>query len=689
MERKIKAGEQMAAYITEADSVIDKIMENALKTRPEVQVTYRPYIASEIIKYTDILSWQQAELSELFPNADDGDYAFVDFCVSCEHDEEVYLNVMGNIKVFYNGDIIHDNMATDSGVAYHLPIRVRKDEKNFVRICCIKRNGEFSFKFLLSIKRYPEMWANDYLFRMRAVMPVAEYCGEDGAAISVCYSKSVLIEDAMRGEIEYILPQKPCADAEFDFEKLCCGGDVCYVYTEAESSGKIEYRGTVEAVFVNGESVVPNGEKEIYANAGDKLLFKCRKKDNWCLRIEGDVRLPWLTSARGTGDKAIFVGPFYGEKIHAPEFCWDFKSIFTNEQGEKLYWKFCDGSELRIYLDSIFFGQWFYALMVGFYGIRSAAAYLGDYKKQQLFCRNMKFLAEYFDYVRFDIEKHTMPAFMPRVGILDALDNIGTMGMNIVDAYFDSNDKVLVPLIDILTDKIQNAIPRMKDKTYFRNETMWADDLYMSCPFLVRLGRLSGEKVWYERAASQIQGFSKRLFMPEEGLFSHIFFVEQNQANRVPWGRGNGWVMWTLSELLIYAEGKIDLTEYKELFCKMANSIKGLQDKSGLWRQVLSRNDDESYLETSCSAMFLLAFARGVKYGWLDESFIETMDLAYQGLLNYSIDCYGNVYGVCMGSGCAMEAEYYFDIPTAVNDDHGTGVVLAALSEYSALKKMK
>ena len=188
-----------------------------------------------------------------------------------------------------------------------------------------------------------------------------------------------------------------------------------------------------------------------------------------------------------------------------------------------------------------------------------------------------------------------------------------------------------------------------------------------------------------EEAAAQIQGFRKRLYMEEEHLFSHIYFPNLGKANRVPWGRGNGWVMWTLSELLMYGDGKVDLSREKELFCEMAKGIQSLQDESGLWHQVLNRTEEGSYLETSCTGMFLLAFTRGVKYGWLKEDFLETIQRAWLGLLTHSVDREGNVYGVCMGSGCQMEAEYYFSIPTVINDDHGTGVILAAGAEYGAL----
>ena len=53
--------------------------------------------------------------------------------------------------------------------------------------------------------------------------------------------------------------------------------------------------------------------------------------------------------------------------------------------------------------------------------------------------------------------------------------------------------------------------------------------------------------------------------------------------------------------------------------------------------------------------------------------------------MRHSVDREGNVYGVCMGSGCAMEASYYYAIPTIANDDHGTGVILTAASEFLEL----
>lgn len=711
MNEKIFKGQEMLLTEKNMEDVISTIMDKALQTRPRKKVYYKPYDACQGVEYVKTLGSQRVDLEKMYPEAKVGDGVVTDFCIRCQQDEEIYLNVTKNVIVWYEKKCIYDGIGStvNSGELLvnnedddnvHLPINVKANEQNGVRIFCMKQEGEkFTFEFLISVKRYPRMWANDYLFGARAVLPIAERRGEEGVAFS-----KLLLKDEYNyinlgaAEVSYTWPAQLSTDETFDFVNLCQVGDICYVYTEVLKTHKLAYRGTVEHVWVNGilqsdkragcEAVeVVWHETYLDVKAGDKLLFRCcREGEKWELSMNTEyLRLSFLESERGVGDKAVFVGPFYGKQCHAPEYQWDFSKVFVNAKGEQLYWRFCDNSELRIYLDSVFFGQWFYALMVGFYGIRDAAIFLGDVKRQRLFCENMSMLATYFDYVEYDIKKHVMPAFMPRLYELNVLDNIGTMGMNLIDAYMDSNDRALLPLIDRIKYQASETIPRMEDGTYYRIDTMWADDLYMSCPFLVRMGRLTGDSSWYLKAAEQIRGFKKRLYMEEEHLFSHIYFPDEGCANHVPWGRGNGWVMWTLSELLMYGEGHIDLSEEKQLFYDMAHGIRDLQDESGLWHQVLNRTDEGSYLETSCTGMFLLAFTRGVKYGWLEKDFLASMEKARKGLLTNSIDKDGNVYGVCMGSGCAMDAEYYFTIPTTMNDDHGTGVILAAVSEYCAL----
>lgn len=694
MNEHIASGQDMLAAGLSIRAVIQTVMDHALVTRPETSVDYRPFSPCRAVGFTKVLGSIRVDLNELYPNAEYGNGAVCEFGIACNKTEEIYLNVSSDTKVWFEDRCVYDGIAAsiDTSVylpddtaasARHVPLTVKANAENRVRIACVKQPEKpFAFEFLISVHRYPGMWANDYLFAARAVLLMPEHRGENGVAISTLLPHGAWDAPTVSWRWPEPLPQ----EASFDFTSLCAAGDTAYVYTQALADHTFQPRGTIGRVLINGVPVhLEDGALSV--RKGDTILLRCDKKaENWALTLDTEnIGLPFLKSARGNSDKAVWIGPFSGSQCFGPEYDWDFSRIFVNENGERLYWKFCDGSELRLTLDSVFYGQWFYALMVGFYGIREAAAFLNDTRRQKLFVKNMQMLNRYFDYIQFDIHTHVMPAFMPRTAALNVLDNIGTMGMNLLDAYFDSSDSQLLPLIEKLAVQAETAIPRLPDGTYYRTDTMWADDLYMSCPFLVRMAKLTGENIWLHKAAAQVRGFRDRLYMSDERLFSHIWFPDVQQANRIPWGRGNGWVMWTLTEILLAADGQNGFEDLLALFCTMAERLRELQGTDGLWRQVLNRNEAGSYPETSCTGMFLLAMTRGVRNGWLDRSYLPCMEKAWQGLLANAIDREGNVYGVCMGSGCAHEAEYYYRIPTTVNDDHGTGVILAAASEYAAL----
>ena len=99
-----------------------------------------------------------------------------------------------------------------------------------------------------------------------------------------------------------------------------------------------------------------------------------------------------------------------------------------------------------------------------------------------------------------------------------------------------------------------------------------------------------------------------------------------------------------------------------------------------MWHQVI--NDKSSYEETSCTGMFAIGLLRGVKNGWLSEACLENVERAIRAIEKNAVDEKGNIVGVCRGSECSYDASYYAKLATVVNDDHGTGIILALLSEY-------
>jgi rhamnogalacturonyl hydrolase YesR len=125
-----------------------------------------------------------------------------------------------------------------------------------------------------------------------------------------------------------------------------------------------------------------------------------------------------------------------------------------------------------------------------------------------------------------------------------------------------------------------------------------------------------------------------------------------------------------------------------QFFNELCDGYAALQGEGGLWHQVL--NDANTYQEASCTAMFAYGFARGVRFGWLEqpERYIEASERAWSGLTRTAIDRQGNVHGVCSGSRYAFTAEYYDkDLLTVTNDNHGIGIMMLAGTEVAKMKE--
>ena len=77
-----------------------------------------------------------------------------------------------------------------------------------------------------------------------------------------------------------------------------------------------------------------------------------------------------------------------------------------------------------------------------------------------------------------------------------------------------------------LAEAARTKIPRFEDGTYHRPRDMWADDLFMSCPLLVRAGRIFRDESYFAEVIRQFRGFRERLWMAGEKIMSHIFLKQ-------------------------------------------------------------------------------------------------------------------------------------------------------------------
>src|SRR6188768_153024 len=139
---------------------------------------------------------------------------------------------------------------------------------------------------------------------------------------------------------------------------------------------------------------------------------------------------------------------------------------------------------------------------------------------------------------------------MPR-----ALDDAGAMCAAFIKAELAGlGDKKLRPWIDNYVQYVSSGQFRLEDGTLARNRplpnSLWLDDLYMSVPCLAQMGKLTGDRRYFDDAAKQILQFHPRMFVPEKNLWMHGWVQEMSPHPAFHWGRANGWAFMAMAELL-------------------------------------------------------------------------------------------------------------------------------------------
>ena len=267
--------------------------------------------------------------------------------------------------------------------------------------------------------------------------------------------------------------------------------------------------------------------------------------------------------------------------------------------------------------------------------------------------------------------------------ILEELDDCGAMGASVIEIYKSDQQQRYWDYVNEAANHILKLQARLDDGTLVRSFphkwTLWADDLYMSISFLSRMGEITGDPKYFEDAVKQVINFHKYLFDHEKGLMYHCWYSDLVQNGVAFWGRANGWALLAQADLLDrLPETHKDRDTLISLFMKHILGISRYQSKEGLWHQLLDKTD--SFLETSCSAMFTYAIARGINKGYLDKRFISIAEKGWDGILT-KINTDGQIEGVCAGTGVNDNLVFYYERPTPLNDVHGIGAVLLAGTE--------
>lgn len=280
---------------------------------------------------------------------------------------------------------------------------------------------------------------------------------------------------------------------------------------------------------------------------------------------------------------------------------------------------------------------------------------------------------------------------MTKVVHPEALDDAGAVCASMIRGRQMGIEFDAQPLIDRYIDYIMNKEYRLPDGIFARNRpmhnTVWLDDMYMAIPAIARMGQYTADNRYYDEAIKQIRLFRDRMWVPEKKLFRHGWVESMRPHPAFHWGRANGWAILTMCEVLdVLPADYPGRDEVLQLYREHVQGLSVLQSGEGFWHQLLDRND--TYPETSATAIYCYCIAHGINKGWLDaKAYGPVATLAWHAVSG-QINAAGEVEGTCVGTGMGFDPAFYAYRPVHKYAAHGYGpVLLAGASVIELVKK--
>ena len=268
-----------------------------------------------------------------------------------------------------------------------------------------------------------------------------------------------------------------------------------------------------------------------------------------------------------------------------------------------------------------------------------------------------------------------------------ALDDCGA----ICSAMIKSGDERLKAQIETYYDYIINHQYRYSDGQFARlrpvKNTVWLDDMFMGIPAIALHGN------WQE-AERQFRLFHDKMWVDNMHLYRHGWVPDggttkdEGGTTKVEgfhpsffWARANGWALLTACELLDVKQNDYIM----QCFLDHLHGLLPLQHPTGAWHQLLDLGD--TYLETSCTAIYCYCLAHAINQGWIDAETYGAPALLAWNYVAQHVNETGQVEGTCVGTGLAFDPAFYAYRPVSKFAAHGYGVTIWAGAEIYEMVK--
>ena len=250
--------------------------------------------------------------------------------------------------------------------------------------------------------------------------------------------------------------------------------------------------------------------------------------------------------------------------------------------------------------------------------------------------------------------------------------------------------------------------PRTEDNSFWHKDIyykqVWLDGLFMAQPFYMEYEAKYNQCKGCEDSFHQFLVVEKRMKDPKTGLYFHgydstksIFWADKETGlSQNFWLRAIGWFTLALTDTMERMPASM-VQEKKEMQRILKNLIDALlpwQHECGMFYQIVNKPEDpRNYLETSGTMLIACGILKGVRLGFLPESYRAYGEKAFYGTADRYLkqDADGNLTlsGICLVAGLGGgnnqrrdgTLDYYFSEPVVENEAKGVAPMLMAYTE--------
>ena len=210
----------------------------------------------------------------------------------------------------------------------------------------------------------------------------------------------------------------------------------------------------------------------------------------------------------------------------------------------------------------------------------------------------------------------------------------------------------------------------------------YVDCLHFDPPFYAALADLTGAEEWRARSIAAAAGYASLLQDPASGLFHHFWLERRDQAYGLGWGRGQGWALLGLLDVLgrlpLGAKGRAEL---EQATAGLIAAMLQRQQPDGSWHAVAGV--ESSGPESSTGAFMAVGFRRALRLGLGGaRRLTEAADRAWAATLS-SLDESGLLMGVSAAVYSSTLDQHYHAVPVGFDVPWGQGPLLVAAAEMA------